>query len=258
MLTSLLPTQVLPLRAALSLIDARIWLLDAAVEQGIDIRALAASNMCEVLNREPHGHSPTAVALVLARMVEEGDITLHRDSSPITPAVAASQTQIVETLSEPRKTRRPSFYRLTERGGAEWEEWAKPQWSRYNTSCGRSGRTAIAAATASVAEELLELHEYLCHDEVIVERSIRRRTFRNWRRPIGRRCLEATSSHFELSRRRAANGARCRIASGRAGSIGADSTSSRLTAAFDLTAPTLRAGRCQLGRSRPREVWVMI
>jgi len=39
------------------MIDVRIWLLDAAVELGVDIRTLAAPNMGEVLNRKPHGHA---------------------------------------------------------------------------------------------------------------------------------------------------------------------------------------------------------
>jgi hypothetical protein len=163
------------------LIDARIWLLDAAVELGVDIRTLAAPNMAEVLNRKPHGHSLPATASILARMVKQGEITIHREFSRTAPAVAASEAHIMEMLAEPREPRRPSFYRLTERGGAEWEAWAKPQWSRFNMSCGRNRRTAIGAATAAVAEDLLGLHEYLHHDEAIVECSIRRRTFRNWR-----------------------------------------------------------------------------
>ncbi|HYI46965.1 MAG TPA: hypothetical protein VEX35_00720 [Allosphingosinicella sp.] len=175
-----LPKQMLPRWAALSLIDARIWPLDAAVEHGVDIRTLAAPDMGEVLNRRPHGHSSLAIARILAQMVEEGEITVHREFGPAAPAVALCEGQIGEMLSESRDTKRPSFYRLTEHGGAEWEVWAKPQWSRYSTSCGRKRRTAIGAATAAVAEELLGLHEYLHHDEVIVERSIRRRTFHRW------------------------------------------------------------------------------
>jgi len=163
------------------LIDARIWLLDAAVEHGVDVRTLAAPNMGEALNRKPHGHSLSEIARVLAQMVVEGEITIHRDFGRTPPAITACEGQIVEMLSEPRETKRPSFYCLTERGGAEWEAWAKPQWSRYNTNCVRNRRTAISAATAVVAEELLGLHEYLYHDEVIVERSIRRRSFRMWR-----------------------------------------------------------------------------
>ena len=156
-------------------------MLDAAVEHGVDIRTLAASNVGEILNRKPHGHPPEAIAGVLARMSADGEILFHRDFARTAPAEAFDEPQLLALLAEPRATGRPSWYRLTERGGAEWEAWARPQWSRYNTSCGRGNLAAIGAATASVAEELLGLEEYLEHQRVIVAGSIRRRAFRNWR-----------------------------------------------------------------------------
>jgi len=189
------------------LIDARIWLLDAAVELGVNIRVLAAPNVGEVLNREPHGHSPAEIAHILARMVEEGEITVHREFGQGAPAAPPCEGEIVEMLFEAREIRRPSFYRLTGRGGAAWEAWAKPQWSRYNSSCERDRRVAIVAATVAVAEELLELHEFVRHDEAIVEASIRRRTLRNWRAtywktlPEGYLVAFRTRSHSKSERR---------------------------------------------------------
>ena len=163
------------------MIDARLWLLDAAVELGLDIRTLAASNVGEIHNRTPHGHPPEAIASVLARMSADGEILFHRGFPRNAPAETLDEAQIRGLLAEPRETGRPCWYRLTERGGAEWEQWAKPQWSRYNVSCGRRNISAIGAATASVAEELLGLEDYLEHQRVIVPGSIRRRTFRDWR-----------------------------------------------------------------------------
>ena len=161
------------------MIDPRIWLLDAAVEHGIDIRTLTAPNAGEILNRKPHGHSPEEIALILARMVDDGEILLEGDfgrlGETFTPA------QVLELMAEPRTPHRRLWYRLTERGGAEWETWARPQWSRYNSSCSRENISAIGAATASVAEELFGIEEYLNHQHLIVPGSIRRRTFRNWR-----------------------------------------------------------------------------
>lgn len=172
---------MLPQRAAQSLIDARIWLLDAAAEIGVDIRTLAAANVGEILNRKPHGHPPEAIAGVLAQMIEAGEIAVLRDFRRTAQPRAVSEAQIADLLFEPREGGRPSWYRLTERGGAEWEAWAKPQWSRYSSGGSRNNKSAILAATASVAEELLGLEEYLEHQRTIVPGSIRRRTFRNWR-----------------------------------------------------------------------------
>jgi hypothetical protein len=163
------------------LIDARIWLLDAAVELGVDLRTLAADNIREVLNRKPHGHPPEALALILAQMCADGEIILDGDLNWEARKRPFSDTEIIDLMQEWRTPHRRSWYRLTERGGAAWEAWAKPQWSRYNTSCSRENIGAIGAATACVAEELLRLEEYLEHQRVIVAGSIRRRSFHNWR-----------------------------------------------------------------------------
>jgi hypothetical protein len=162
------------------LIDARIWLLDAAVELGVDLRTLAAANVGEVLNRKPHGHSPEALARVLARMSEDGEILIEAFGRSACDA-AFTEAQLLDLMHEPRTSGRRFWYRLTERGGAAWESWARPQWSRYNTSCSWQNMAAIGAATASVAEELLRLEEFLEHQRAIVPGSIRRRTFDNWR-----------------------------------------------------------------------------
>ena len=170
---------MLPRRAAISLIDLRIWLLDAAVNIGIDLRTLIAATMGEVLNRKAHGHAPEAIARVLAQMCAAGEILFHRDMRRTALALSFTEPELFELLHEPRDAGQ-SWYRLTERGGAAWEAWAKPQWSRYNSGGSRDNLRAILAATASVAEELLGLEEFLEHQRAIVPGSIRRRTFRNW------------------------------------------------------------------------------
>lgn len=161
------------------MIDPRIWLLDAAVEHGVDLRTLAVPNAGEILNRKPHGHSPEEIAHILVQMVEDGELLLEGDSGRLEETFTAAQ--LLDLMAEPRTAHHRSWYRLTERGGAHWEAWARPQWSRYNIGCSRENIGAIGAATASVAEELLGIEEYLNHQHVIVPGSIRRRTFRNWR-----------------------------------------------------------------------------
>jgi len=158
-----------------------MWLLDAAVLHGVDLRTLAAPNAGEILNRTPHGQTAGELAGVIGRMIRAGEITVHREFGRDPPPVDPADPQLLAMLLEGRETRRPSFYRLTARGSAEWEAWAKPQWSRFSTGGSRNNKAAILAASASVAEELLGLHEYLHHEEAIVEGSIRRRASRNWR-----------------------------------------------------------------------------
>ena len=169
---------MLPRRAAHSLIDARLWLLDTAAEDSVPVDWLTAPNLGEALNRKPHGHSPQSLARTMAQMVRDGEIVLSRfrlDAPPQWGPMAEADVRSIVIK------RRNYSYRLTERGGAEWEAWARPQWSRYNRNCSRDNFNVIGAATARVAEQLLELEEYLHDDRAIVSNSIRRKVYRNWR-----------------------------------------------------------------------------
>jgi hypothetical protein len=164
-------------------IDIRHWLLDAAVEFAIPVRILGALNVGEILNRKPHGLAKADLALCLEELIERGEIELCRHLKRRQPEVSTHLTneEISRLLGEDRwAMSAPWSYRLTPLGGAEWEEWAKPQWSRYSRTCSWDNFGEIGAATKSVAHELFELEESILRECAIVPGSIRRRIFRNW------------------------------------------------------------------------------
>jgi hypothetical protein len=175
------PSKCCHQRAASILIDIRHWLLDAAVELAIPLRILGAPNVGEILNRKTHGLSTSDLAMHLDELIERSEIEIFTYCNGQQVRARPCNDEIVRLLSEDRWEKSvPWFYRLTPLGGAEWEGWAKPQWSRYNATCSWDNFNEIGAATESVAEELLELEEHVLRECAIIQESIRRRVFRNW------------------------------------------------------------------------------
>jgi hypothetical protein len=118
----------------------------------------------------------------LADVVGRGEIEIFQRVNGQEMRARLGNEEIIRLLAEGRWAKsEPWCYRLTQRGGAAWEDWAKPQWSRYNTACNRDNLHTIGAATETVARQLLELEEFVLRECAIIQRSIRRRVFRNWR-----------------------------------------------------------------------------
>lgn len=164
------------------MIDIRHWLLDAAVELTIPLRIVGAPNAGEILNRKGPGLNRSDLAICLEELMLRGEIETLMHANGETVHRRLCNAEIREALAEDRWSRSESWsYGLTARGGAEWERWARPQWSRYNRTCSWKNFQMIGAATEGVARQLLELEEYILCDCAIIQESIRRRAFRNWR-----------------------------------------------------------------------------
>lgn len=163
--------------------DIRHWLLDAAAELAIPLRVLGAPNAGEMLNRKPPGLDRTDLALRLEELIARGEIEfcrcIEQRKYEVCPPIRT--LEIVRLLTEERwQNSELWFYRLTQSGGAAWERWAKPQWSRYVTTCRWDNFIEIGAASESVANELLELEDDLLWESAIVQGSVRRKAFRRW------------------------------------------------------------------------------
>lgn len=105
------------------------WLLDAAAFGMTPLAWLTAENVCEVFNTR-RGHELSFPALVdtLERLFLGGDLIAERGGeSEHTSAFVPCRPDIVAALSDQVRL----YYGLTGQGGARWEAFAKPVWSRY-------------------------------------------------------------------------------------------------------------------------------
>ena len=171
------------------MISARNWLLDSAAESGVPLGLLDSPDLEEALNRVHHGCTAEEMAHSIAAMIELGELRI-RSGNPGESRPRSepwSERRILERIRGPRLGRGSGWYELTERGGARWEEWARPDWTRYNRICvairDRPGVhfSALLAAAEAIAEGLFELEPYIQDGRRIVAGSVRRKLLRDWR-----------------------------------------------------------------------------
>jgi hypothetical protein len=105
------------------------WLLETVVELGVDLSALTKPHLGESLNKQPHGLSRDQLLADLSRLFAEKLIVAKTaDDRPFTPTPG----QIVEALDRTSDDMmRGTWYFLTPKGGAVWEAFAHPEWTRY-------------------------------------------------------------------------------------------------------------------------------
>jgi DNA-binding PadR family transcriptional regulator len=176
-------------KGSFPMISGRYWLLDSAAETGVPLGFLDSPNLEEALNRPHHGCTTEEIAHSIAAMIEQGELRIRsrRPSGSRPEWEFLSEDRILERIGEPRHNRGASWYELTERGGAMWEEWARPDWTRYNTSCiairdrPSVHFSALLAAVEATAQALFELEPYLQDGREIVASSVRRKVLRDWR-----------------------------------------------------------------------------
>jgi hypothetical protein len=171
------------------MIEGRYWLLDAAVESGVPLGVLDAPNLEEAWNRGHHRCTAEEIARSIATMVDRGELLIRtsRPGRSRPEGEALSEDLILERIGKPGLGQGSSWYELTELGGACWEAWARPDWSRYNNNCmslpeySKAQFSALLAATEPLAQELFELESCLKDDCDIIAGSVRRKALRPWR-----------------------------------------------------------------------------
>jgi hypothetical protein len=133
------------------------------------------------MNRPGHGLSVDEIAHSLAEMVRAGELTVSGRHELKSDRAVRDERRVYELISKPIHEYQPCWYRLTRRGGASWEQWARPDWSRYNTSSGHIRGIALKAATKANVEELFELERHLHrHREILLETHVTK-VLRPWR-----------------------------------------------------------------------------
>lgn len=174
------------------MINGHYWLLDSAVECGVPLSILAAPNLELVLNRAGHGLAAEEITSSIAQMVSAGELGISLLDEPggrWRRVFEMPEDRILELITRPRD--HPDFicsgYHLTKKGGDEWEDWAQPDWARYNTNSMRIPERStvhyqtIVAATAPLAYELFELEKLLHDERCIVPGSARLNELRPWK-----------------------------------------------------------------------------
>jgi hypothetical protein len=105
------------------------WLLDAAALGWMPLEWLTADNVCEVFNTR-RGHELSFPDLVdtLEGLFQSGDLIAERlEQNHLTGEFVPSRPDLVAGLSGQVWL----YYGLTGQGGARWEAFARPDWSRY-------------------------------------------------------------------------------------------------------------------------------
>lgn len=136
---------------------AEYWLLNQVVEAACPISFLDTKDPVALFNKSGHGLDRERLIRVIVAMLNHGWIEAARmpelaEWGTLAPAA------VVAALDEPppRQGTSGTCYRLTPTGGAIWEAFAAPTWSRYIQF--RQGEEAIIfGATESRVRKFFEL-----------------------------------------------------------------------------------------------------
>ena len=106
------------------------WILDVAVEARTRLRALVGPNVEAYFNRQHHGLGTGAVVEVLQGLLRQGAIGVFQaGGEPVKDGEAALRDLLHD--DHEGNPDAGSYYGLTSLGGATWETFAHPKWSRY-------------------------------------------------------------------------------------------------------------------------------
>jgi len=111
------------MRDEVRLSRSEYWLLEAAVVNSVPVSWVIPPNVELALNVETHGLSSDDILGVMLNLARDGKITFEdRGDQPVSP----SDVTVADLKADDKFT-----YRLTVRGGGEWEAFARPKWERF-------------------------------------------------------------------------------------------------------------------------------
>jgi hypothetical protein len=139
-----------------------LWLLEVVAEFATPLSMLMAPDVALALNMpRSHGLSREALCEKLVSLSERGLIRVHHSEDE--GEVIHSHVDIDRALVERKKpfNGRGFVYGLTDKGGASWEHYAQPDWSRFiDASVGTEpDECVIEAPSRDLAEEEYQRHE---------------------------------------------------------------------------------------------------
>jgi hypothetical protein len=167
------------------------WILEAAVDSKLSLRALTACNVGEFLNRPHHGLDHRGVADVIWQLLRQGLIVVFAGEEEILYPDKEELRQVIEGDRRGPASNTTS-YALTASGGTAWEKVALPDWGRYiDASFGADPNDAevICADLARLDAYVFSPHQQHCP----IPQSIRRDRLEPWQAtywkmlPVGHR-----------------------------------------------------------------------
>lgn len=143
-----------------------LWFLEVVAELRTPLCMLTGPTVALGLNmRRGHGLSPAALCEKLASLRERALIRVYRagDEAQVAPTRAEIERALAEST---RRDPNGFVYGLTEKGGAAWAHYARPDWSRYVSAewgfeAWGSGpdECVIKAISLEAAEQEYQRHE---------------------------------------------------------------------------------------------------
>lgn len=100
------------------------WLLESVAEYRVPLACLVDPRLDEALNKPPHGLSRAELLDTLERLVARGFVRATNEQEEL-----VTRDELSAALAEGQWDRK-SDYGLTRAGGAAWEAFAAPNWSR--------------------------------------------------------------------------------------------------------------------------------
>lgn len=158
------------------------WLLEAVVESALPICWLDWAEIEEALNKSTHGMDRSLLIETMYKLFTEGLITAHRFSK-WDETFILSLNEIEAALNE-KHNNKEWFYRLTKKGGALWEAFARPKWELFvDNEYGLPENNDIWAGkiVCSNKEHLKGYFNSLCyHDYEVDDNTIQRDRLEPW------------------------------------------------------------------------------
>jgi hypothetical protein len=139
----------------LHVIDPEFWILETAFDGHIPLTRLIGPGLESRFNKSGHGLESWELAALLERLLWEGKIRVVEAGRA--PSLY-SAADLEALLRDPKRDFR---YGLTEKGGARWEELAKPDWTLYVQQCGYGARDSGPTRYEFTAEDRALLERYV-------------------------------------------------------------------------------------------------
>lgn len=132
------------------------WLLETVAELRLPLRRLVCPHLPEALNKAHHGLDRETLATTLHAFAERGWIGFQRADLDSVERIHAALV-----WSDDRSTwGEGPTYGLTAAGGAAWEAFARPDWSRY------------VDWSYGIEDDGLKRHEVACSDPDRLRRAV--------------------------------------------------------------------------------------
>jgi hypothetical protein len=159
-----------------SITKAEYWLLDLVCDGSFPLYRLTHPDLELIANRDGHGLSKADLLETLHKLFQEGSLICvqYPDDETIVEVVPTYQEIDVALQGKDYVQ-----YRLTIKGGEEWEQLSNPDWNWFVGNSYPNNEVIIEARFCQIAEQYLQVIPYFNIVEVI-SKSIRYKTLTPW------------------------------------------------------------------------------